>query len=186
MRYYVLIFIRPEFTVQVTHLVQLTYYIRYISEISTISINAPCNSCEDSTFGICEDVRHFSQHSYNVTINSHNGQLTLHTNSHAGGKGNIARRIQITVQWNSSISETVRIGHMYIYASFSLEWPILWPPELLNFPPRTPCVTIHTQLIVNGSEEECALTQSVYVYQCENTDSGRAKVISLVAWAPRK
>jgi hypothetical protein len=28
-------------------------------------------------------VRHFSQHSYNATINSHNGQLTLYTGSHA-------------------------------------------------------------------------------------------------------
>ena len=35
-----------------------------------------------SIFVICEDVRHFSQHSYNVTINSHNSQLTLHTDSH--------------------------------------------------------------------------------------------------------
>jgi hypothetical protein len=32
-----------------------------------------------SIFGICEDLRHFPQHCYNVTINSHNGQLTLHT-----------------------------------------------------------------------------------------------------------
>jgi hypothetical protein len=36
-----------------------------------------------STFSICEDVRRFSQHSYNVTINSRNGQLTVHTDSHA-------------------------------------------------------------------------------------------------------
>jgi hypothetical protein len=30
-------------------------------------------------FGICGDVWHFSQHSYNVTVNNHNSQLTLHT-----------------------------------------------------------------------------------------------------------
>jgi hypothetical protein len=42
-----------------------------------------------SIFGICEDVRHFSQHSYNVTINSHSGQLTLHTNSHASDSGSV-------------------------------------------------------------------------------------------------
>jgi hypothetical protein len=32
-----------------------------------------------SIFDNCEDVRHFSQHSHSVTINSHNGQLTLYT-----------------------------------------------------------------------------------------------------------
>ena len=36
-----------------------------------------------STFGTCEDVRHFAQHSYNVTISSQNSQLTLYTDSHA-------------------------------------------------------------------------------------------------------
>jgi hypothetical protein len=51
-----------------------------------------------SIFGICEDVRHFSQHSYNVITNSHNGQLTLHADSHAGGKDNIGRQIHTTAQ----------------------------------------------------------------------------------------
>ena len=37
--------------------------------------------------GICEDVRHFSQHSNNFTINSQNSQLTLHTDSHATDSG---------------------------------------------------------------------------------------------------
>jgi hypothetical protein len=36
-------------------------------------------------------VRHFSQHSYNVTINSHNGQLTLHTDSHASDSDTVRR-----------------------------------------------------------------------------------------------
>jgi len=44
-----------------------------------------------SIFGICEDVRHFSQHSNNVTVNSHSSQLTLHTDSHASDSG-AARR----------------------------------------------------------------------------------------------
>jgi len=44
-----------------------------------------------SVFGICEDVRHFSQHSNIVTINSHNSHLTLHTDSHASDSG-AARR----------------------------------------------------------------------------------------------
>jgi hypothetical protein len=40
-----------------------------------------------SIFGICEDVWHFSRHSYDVTINSHNGQLMLHTDSNASDSG---------------------------------------------------------------------------------------------------
>jgi hypothetical protein len=41
-----------------------------------------------------------------------------------------------SVQWNSSISETARNRHMYIYGFF-LEWPIQWPPRILTFPPGT-------------------------------------------------
>jgi hypothetical protein len=56
-----------------------------------------------SMFGICEDVPYFSQNSYIVSMNSHNGQLTLHTDSHAAGKGNTGHQIQTTVQWNSCL-----------------------------------------------------------------------------------
>jgi hypothetical protein len=36
-------------------------------------------------------VRHFAQHSYNVTINSHISQLTLHTDSHVSDSGEAGR-----------------------------------------------------------------------------------------------
>ena len=65
---------------------------------SSTTIAEPVNVQYISVFGIYEDVRHFGQHSYNVTINSRNGQLTLHTDSRfihwrstAGGKNNIVR-----------------------------------------------------------------------------------------------
>ena len=45
-----------------------------------------------SIFGIREDVRHFAQHSNNVAINSHNSQLTLHTDSHASDSGATRRK----------------------------------------------------------------------------------------------
>jgi hypothetical protein len=82
--------------------------VHHIFENSTFNINVLCNSCDDriehiSIFGICEDMPHFSQHSYSVTIDSHNGQLTLNTNSHAGGKDNIGRQIQTTLLWNRSV-----------------------------------------------------------------------------------
>ena len=45
-----------------------------------------------SIFGICEEVWHFSQHSHNVTINSHYSQLRLHTDSHASDSGAVERK----------------------------------------------------------------------------------------------
>jgi hypothetical protein len=57
------------------------------------------------------------------------------TDSHAGGKDNIGRQIQTTVQWNSSISETVRNRHIHTHTLFCLEWSILWPPTILTFAP---------------------------------------------------
>jgi hypothetical protein len=55
-----------------------------------------CSSCryivhQHTIFGICEGVLHFSQHTYNVTINSHNSQVVLHTSSYDSNSG--------TVQW---------------------------------------------------------------------------------------
>ena len=44
-----------------------------------------------SIFGICEGVRHFEQHSNNVTIDSHSGQPTPHTDSHASESGAVRR-----------------------------------------------------------------------------------------------
>jgi hypothetical protein len=44
-----------------------------------------------------------------------------------------------SVQWNSSISETVRYStHVRIYTLFCLERPILWPPRILTFPSGAP------------------------------------------------
>ena len=45
-----------------------------------------------SILGICEDVRHFSQHSNNVTINNHNSQLTFHTVSHDSNASYLGNR----------------------------------------------------------------------------------------------
>jgi hypothetical protein len=93
-----------------------------------------------SIFGICEDVRHFSQHSYNVTSKSQRPTDASHWftcfrqwRSTAGGKDSIGCQIQTTGQWNSSISETVR-SRTHVYINFlRLEWPILWPPRILTF-----------------------------------------------------
>ena len=60
--------------------------------------------------------------------------------STTGVKDNIRRQIQTPVQWNSSISETVRNRtHVHIHF-FCLEWPILWSPRILTFPPGTHCI----------------------------------------------
>jgi hypothetical protein len=34
------------------------------------------------------------------------------------------------------------IGHICIYTYFCLEWPILWPPRILTFPPGTSCIPL--------------------------------------------
>jgi hypothetical protein len=47
------------------------------------------------------------------------------------------------VQWTAVSRKQFGIGHMYIYTFFfCLEWPILWPPRILTFPPGTPCVCV--------------------------------------------
>jgi hypothetical protein len=51
--------------------------------------------------------------------------------------------VQCNVQWNSSISETVR-NRTCTYTLFCLEWPILWLPRILTFPPEgTSCADLH-------------------------------------------
>ena len=96
-------------------------------------------------FGICEDVRHFQQHSYIVNINSHNGQLTLHTDSHAPYSGAVRRdgrtilgaKIETPLKWNGSTSETAR-NRIHVHIQFFiLELPILWHPIIFTFPPGT-------------------------------------------------
>jgi hypothetical protein len=44
--------------------------------------------------------------------------------------------VQCTVQWNSSISETVR-NRTHVHC---LEWPKLWHPRILTFLPGTLCI----------------------------------------------
>jgi hypothetical protein len=74
-------------------------------------------------FGICEDVRHFPQPSYSATVNSHNGQLTLHTDSHASDSGAVRRERRTILGTKSKLlyseialsRKPFGIGHMYIY-----------------------------------------------------------------------
>jgi hypothetical protein len=61
----------------------------FFNSSSGTTIAETVNVQHINIFGICEDVQHFSEHSYNVTINSHNGQLTLYTDSHASDSGTI-------------------------------------------------------------------------------------------------
>jgi hypothetical protein len=68
-----------------------------------------------SICGICEDVRHFLQHSCNVIINSHNDQMKLHTDSPASDSGAVRRerRAILGAKFNqlygeTDISESVR------------------------------------------------------------------------------
>ena len=85
-RYYeYVLFLIPEFIVQVTELVQFVINVRKFHRQYQWTFATHVRALRVvrlSMFGICEDVRHFSQHSYNITMNSHNSQLTLPTDSH--------------------------------------------------------------------------------------------------------
>jgi hypothetical protein len=84
-----------------------------------ITIAKAVNVQHINIFGICEDVRSFSQHSYNVIINHHNGQLTLHTDSRGADSG-AQYSVREGKHWapnpNYSISETVpNRTHVHLY-----------------------------------------------------------------------
>jgi hypothetical protein len=73
------------------------YLVQHTVENSTVNISSGTTDAEFanlqhiSIFGICEDMRHFAQHFHNVTINSYNSQLTLHTDSHVSYSGAVRR-----------------------------------------------------------------------------------------------
>jgi hypothetical protein len=112
---------------------------------SGTTITEAVNVQHISIFGICDAVRHFSQHSYNIAVNSRNGQLTLHTDSHASDCGALRREERAITDAKSKLlySETSlslkRFGieciYLYIY-NFCLEWSILWSPWLFSLPPE--------------------------------------------------
>jgi hypothetical protein len=62
-----------------------------------------------SIFGTCEDVRHLAHPSYNVTINSHNSQSTLHTDSHASYTGTVQRG------WRTILGAKPQFLYLYMY-----------------------------------------------------------------------
>jgi hypothetical protein len=47
--------------------------------------------------------------------------------------------VQCTVEWNSSVLETVQ-KRTHTYTLFCKEWPILWLPRILTLPPGTPYI----------------------------------------------
>jgi hypothetical protein len=69
------------------YLVQYTFENSTVNSSSGTTIAEAVNVQHISILAICEDVRHFAQHSYSVTINSYNSQLTLNTDSHASYSG---------------------------------------------------------------------------------------------------
>jgi hypothetical protein len=76
------------------------------------------------------------QQSQRPTDASHRFTCFRQRYSTVGGKDNTGCRIQTTEHGNSSVSEI--IGHNI--QIFCLEWPILWPPRILFFPPGTLCI----------------------------------------------
>jgi hypothetical protein len=94
----------------------------FLNSSSGTTIAEAANVQHISIFGIREGAQHFSQHFYNVTVNSHNGQLMLHTDSHASDSGAVWREGRIILGAKSKVlySEIALcrapfgIGHVYI------------------------------------------------------------------------
>jgi len=84
----------------------------FFNSSSGTTIAEAINIHHISVFGICEDLRHFSQHTNNVTINSHNSQLTLQmlqtVAQHGGREGQYwaPKSNHYSMQSNACISET--------------------------------------------------------------------------------
>jgi hypothetical protein len=97
----------------------------FFNSSSGTTIAEAVNVQHISIFGTCEDVRHFSQHSYYVTINSHNSQLMLHTNSHASDSGAVQQEGRTILGAQSKLlyseralsQKPFRIRHTYKYTS---------------------------------------------------------------------
>jgi mannose-6-phosphate isomerase class I len=95
----------------------------FFNSSSGTTIAEAINVQHSSIFGIRDDVQHFPQHSYNVTINSHNSQLTLHINSHASDSGAVQQegrailgaKTKLLYNKRALSQKPLRIGHTYKY-----------------------------------------------------------------------
>ena len=144
----------------------------FFNSSSGTTIAEAVNVQNISIFGICKDVRHFAQHSYNVSINIHNGQLTLHTDSHASCSGAVRQEGRTLLGAKSELlySEIARsqklfgIGHMYIYTF------LLRMTNTMTFRPGTPCVCVcvcvcvytHTFIFLMYTNFMPKIVQNVY------------------------
>jgi hypothetical protein len=112
----------------------------FFNNSSDTTIAEAVNMQHISICGICEDVRHFSQHSNDVDYQlsqrlsdaSHRFTCFRQWLSTAGRKGDIERKIQTTVQWNSTISETIRNRthvqiRFFAYNDRYYDLPECWP-----------------------------------------------------------
>jgi hypothetical protein len=71
-----------------------------------------------------------------------------------------------TVQWNSSISETVRNKTLLHIHILCLKWLTLWPPRILTFPSGTSCTCTARQVFLFTA---CALL-AAYPLVCSSTN----------------
>jgi len=72
---------------------------------------------------LCRCATHFARHSYNLTINSRSGQLTLHTDLLASDSGAVRRKGRTILGAKSKVLyneiavslKQFKIGHMFMY-----------------------------------------------------------------------
>ena len=92
--------------------------VQYIFENFTVIVSSGTSTTETvnvehiSIFGICVDMRHIARHSSNVTVNSYNSQLTLHTDTHASYSGAVWREGRTILGSKSKL----------LYSEIALSW----------------------------------------------------------------
>jgi hypothetical protein len=83
------------------------------------------------------------------------------------------------------------IGQIYLYNLFWLEWPILWPPRLMTFPPGTPvyiAIMLRTAplsnrgLILGRARIRPRLYIYIYIYIHHGVQTGCIPIHRRVQW----
>jgi hypothetical protein len=157
------LFIISVFIVQLTQSVHFTQHsacsnippstsMHFAARVRTWRVAGLSSSWRTFMLAITSIVR-----SSNSSLSTNNSQLTLHTDSDTSYSGAVRRQRRTTywapdpnsLQWNISISETVRNRAHVPFPLFLLSFTDTMPPKILKFPPGTPCIFICTHTYIH-------------------------------------
>jgi hypothetical protein len=118
------------------------YLVQYIFQNSTVNINALCNSREFGISAYSAFVRMCGifHSTPTVSVSTVTTALWRFTPIHMRDARTILGS-KPKLLWSEMALPRKPFGIGRTYTPFCLEWPILWPPRILSFPPGTPCIT---------------------------------------------